>query len=100
LWQSRKHLQRNQHHGAALQGPVRGADSTFQSDTSRKLRGAVLNRWGVQPQWDNRRDEGRVNVSHANEMTNNYAHITGCTSSQQISFGRNGLLASIHTSTV
>jgi hypothetical protein len=38
LWQSRKHLQRNQHHGAALQSPVRGVDSTFQSDTSRKLR--------------------------------------------------------------
>jgi hypothetical protein len=38
LWQSRKHLQRNHHHCATLQGPVRGVDNTFQGDTSRKLR--------------------------------------------------------------
>ena len=39
LGQSREHLQRNQHHRAALQGPVRGVDRTFQGDTSRNTEG-------------------------------------------------------------
>src|ERR1700722_8114581 len=63
-----------------------------------KTEEAALSRWGVQPQWDNRRGRGGANVSRANEMTNNYAHITGYISSQQISFECNDLLASIHTS--
>ena len=88
LGQSRKHLQRNEHHRAALQSPVRGIDSTFQGDTSRKLK----------KQHDKRRGSGNRDVSNENEMIDNCDYGTGGISSQKIVIGIEQLFHSSNAS--
>jgi hypothetical protein len=48
-----------------------------------KTEEADLSRWGVQPQWDNRRGSGMVGMSRENEMTNNYGYVMAAISSRE-----------------